>query len=106
MHSISDAKMPIRKTITIWDPLHSVIQSMRAVALREGQELDYTFAVNLLILSGLLGFTDMPVDEKSKVIPTIMETGTLGEKYPALVEEAEEKLLKIVFQKKTGTPSS
>jgi hypothetical protein len=94
--------LPIRKTITVWDPLHSIIQGFRAIILREGFDPDYTFTVNLFILLGTLSFTNMNQEERVKFVTSLIEKGAIGpgEIQPELVEEVDKSLSKIFKNRK------
>ena len=94
--------MPIRKTVTVWDPLHLIIQGFRATILREGFEPDYTFMVNLCVLLGILSFTDMTLEERGRFVTSLIEKGAIGpgEIQPELVEEVENTLSRILKNRK------
>lgn len=95
--------MPIRKTVTIWDPLHLIIQDFRATILRENFEPDYTFMVNLCVLLGILSLTNMTLEERGGFITSLLEKGAIGpgEIQPELVEEVENTLSKILKNRKS-----
>ena len=94
--------MPIRKTVTVWDPLHLIIQGFRATILREGFEPDYTFTVNLCVLLGILSLTNMTLEERGRFVTSLIEKGAIGpgEIQPELVEEVDNTLTKILKNRK------
>jgi hypothetical protein len=91
--SKGEKHMPFRRTISIDDVLHSMIQKTRGEFLSHEIDVDYTRSVNMLLALGLKSFNERKWSaEESALIRAYVSNDKL--KWESIIDEAQDEFIK------------
>ena len=86
-----------RRTVTIDELPHKLIQRLRAVLLEMDYEVSYTTIVNWILTLGLLSLTDKSRDERIKLASTYMKLREPTLELEAPLDELHGKLTELAL---------